>query len=89
MNLLRHNAKNVTPPMILEAAKSTYKVFSELEWAAIYSKEFFHFGAGANQLKNFIHSYGDNPIDSPFVLFDDPRDYDMIDWGYELYQEDN
>lgn len=57
--------------------------------AALYSKEFLHFGAGANQFKKYIDSDGKHPIGPLNKFYDDPRDYAMIDWGYDLYWEEN
>lgn len=55
--------------------------------AAVYGKDFLHFGAGLYQLISDIQKL--NPIQINGKFYDDPQDYDMIAYGYNLYKEDH
>lgn len=55
--------------------------------AAVYGKDFLHTGAGLYQLWSDIK--GENPIQWNGKFFDDPQDYDMIEYGYKLYKEEH
>ena len=55
--------------------------------AAVYGKDFLHLGAGLYQLKSDIEH--NNPIQWNGRFFDDPQDYDMIEYGYRLYMEEH
>ena len=39
--------------------------------------------------KKYIDSDGKHPIGPLNKFYDDPRDFAMIDWGYDLYWEEN
>lgn len=55
--------------------------------AAAYGKDFLHLGAGYYQLQSDLkHKY---PVQWNGKFFDDPQDYDMIEYGYELYKEEH
>jgi hypothetical protein len=55
--------------------------------AAVYGKGFLHFGAGLYQLISDVK--GKDPIQWGGKFFDNPQDYDMIEYGYRLYMEDH
>jgi hypothetical protein len=55
--------------------------------ASVYGKDFLHLGAGYYQLKSDIKN--GNPIQWGGKFFDDPQDYDMIEYGYRLYMEEH
>ena len=55
--------------------------------AAVYGEDFLHFGAGLYQLISDIQKL--NPIQINGKFYDDPQDYDMIAYGYNLYKEDH
>ncbi len=55
--------------------------------ASVYGKDFLHLGAGYYQLKSDIKNK--NPIQWGGKFFDDPQDYDMIEYGYRLYMEEH
>ena len=48
--------------------------------AVIFPLDVLCFGAGANQVKNYGFRFGDFS-----TFFDDPRDNEMIKYGYTLY----
>ena len=49
--------------------------------AELFSLEMLCFGAGMNQIKNHGFNYG-----GWWNWFDDPRDTEMIEYGYHLYE---
>ena len=55
--------------------------------AAVYGKDFLHFGAGLYQLISDVGKL--HPIQINGNFYDDPQDYDMIEYGYKLYKEDH
>ena len=48
----------------------------------LFSEDFLCFGAGINQISKYGFTYGDIT-----TWFDDPRDTEMIKYGYSLYKE--
>ena len=48
---------------------------------AVFSRWFLHFGAGINQLKKGFEK------ENLAFFFDEPEDYEMIDYGIRLYEE--
>lgn len=55
--------------------------------AAVFGKEFLQLGAGLYQLLSDIRN--NEPIQLDGKYFDNPRDNEMIRYGYELYVEEN
>ncbi len=55
--------------------------------AAVFGKEFLQIGAGLYQLVSDIKH--NKPIQVDGKYFDNPRDNEMIRYGYDLYMEDN
>jgi hypothetical protein len=55
--------------------------------AAVYGKGFLHTGAGFYQLLSDLR--GKNPVQWNGKFFDDPQDYDMIEYGFQLYLEEH
>lgn len=55
--------------------------------SAVYGKNFLHLGAGINQLLSDIKR--NNNIQWEGKFFDDPQDFDMIEYGYNLYMEEH
>lgn len=51
--------------------------------AVLFGEGVLCFGAGVNQISKWGFEYGDIT-----TWFDDPRDNEMIKWGYTLYQEE-
>ena len=49
--------------------------------SVLYPPIILHLGAGYNQITKGFH------IEYLFTLFDEPGDYDMIDYGIKLYKE--
>jgi len=56
--------------------------FSICGLPSFFSREVLCLGAGLNQIKNYNFAFGDIT-----TYFDDPRDYRMIRYGFNLYRE--
>jgi hypothetical protein len=55
--------------------------------AALYGPEFLKWGAGFYQMLDDLKRYG--YIQYKEGYHDDPRDTEMIQFGYDLYMEEN